>query len=67
MQIYDDEGNALPDVQLMSGEGGGAGIEGVVVDEVNNADAPAYNIAGQRVNKNAKGIVIINGKKYINK
>ena len=63
----DDEGNALPDVQLMSGEGGGAGIEGVVVDEVNNADAPAYNIAGQRVNKNAKGIVIINGKKYINK
>lgn len=47
--------------------GGGAGIEGVVIDEVNNADAPAYNIAGQRVNKNAKGIVIINGKKYINK
>lgn len=26
-----------------------------------------YNIAGQRVNANAKGIVIINGKKYNNK
>ncbi len=26
-----------------------------------------YNLAGQRVNKNAKGIVIINGKKMLNK
>lgn len=33
----------------------------------NAADAPIYNIAGQKVTKNAKGIVIINGKAYINK
>lgn len=33
----------------------------------NVADAPIYNIAGQKVTKNAKGIVIINGKAYINK
>lgn len=26
-----------------------------------------YNVAGQRVNANAKGIVVINGKKFINK
>ena len=26
-----------------------------------------YNLAGQRVNKNAKGIVIVNGKKMLNK
>ena len=47
--------------------GVGAGITEVVADEAANADAPAYNIAGQRVNKDAKGIVIINGKKYLNK
>ena len=30
-------------------------------------DAPAYNLAGQRVGKNYKGVVIKNGKKVINK
>lgn len=30
-----------------------------------NADAPAYNLAGQRVNANTKGIIIKNGKKYL--
>lgn len=30
-------------------------------------DNKAYNIAGQRVNENQKGIVIMNGKKFINK
>ncbi len=36
--------------------------------EANGAEATnnaAYNVLGQRVNGNAKGIVIINGKKYI--
>lgn len=32
-----------------------------------NKNRNAYNLAGQRVAANAKGIVIINGKKYINK
>ena len=27
----------------------------------------AYNLAGQRINANKKGIVIIDGKKYINR
>lgn len=31
-----------------------------------NVQQPAYNIAGQKVNANAKGIVIINGKKILN-
>lgn len=31
------------------------------------ADGNAYNIAGQRVDNTAKGIVIINGKKYLRK
>ena len=30
-----------------------------------DADAPAYNVAGMRVNANAKGIIIRNGKKYV--
>ena len=30
-------------------------------------DTPIYNLAGQRVSKGYKGVVIINGKKYINR
>lgn len=44
--------------------GSGTGISNITAAE--NADAPAYNIAGQRVNANAKGLVIKNGKKYVN-
>ncbi len=36
-----------------------------IANAENNADATIYNIAGQRVTKNAKGIVIVNGKKFI--
>lgn len=41
------------------------GISNITATE--NVDAPAYNIAGQRVNANAKGLIIKNGKKFINK
>ena len=40
------------------------GIESVTVEEFDE-NAPMYNLAGQRVSKDAKGIVIQNGKKYI--
>lgn len=43
-----------------------AGISGVTVDEA-AADAPTYNLAGQRVAADTKGLVIKNGKKFINK
>lgn len=42
-----------------------SGVSNITVDE--NVDAPAYNIAGQRVNDAYKGIVVKNGKKYLNK
>ena len=42
-----------------------AGVDNITVDE--NVDAPAYNVAGQRVNDAYKGIVVKNGKKYLNK
>ena len=32
-----------------------------------NVNAPMYNVAGQKVNANFKGIVLQNGKKFINK
>ena len=41
-------------------------INGVTVNE-SAADAPVFNLAGQRVGNNVKGIVIINGKKVIRK
>ncbi len=43
---------------------GGSGISEVSSAKA-NADAPVYNLAGQRVNKNAKGLLIQNGKKFI--
>lgn len=43
------------------------GIGNVDVNANENIDAPMYNLAGQRVGKSYKGIVIVNGKKYFNK
>lgn len=45
-------------------EGGTTGISTAKVVELNGA---AYNLAGQKVNKNFKGIVIVNGNKMIQK
>lgn len=41
------------------------GIEAVNADAKFNADAPAYNMAGQRVDANFKGLVIKGGKKVV--
>ena len=45
------------------------GIENAVVNNNVKADpnAPVYNLNGQRVSKSTKGILIQNGKKFINK
>lgn len=47
--------------------GTATGITSVNLDENSNKKAPAYNLAGQRVGKGYKGIVIKNGKKVIAK
>lgn len=47
-------------------ESGVSGIEDIIAP-VEDENAPAYNILGQRVGKEYKGIVIKNGKKYIQK
>ena len=41
-------------------------ISNIKADAINE-NAPIYNLAGQRVNKTAKGILIQNGKKFVNK
>lgn len=52
--------------QLYSINGATTGIN-KVENDTEDANAPAYNLAGQRVNKSYQGIVIKNGKKYINR
>ena len=43
-----------------------AGISHIVTPAA-NANAPIYNLAGQRVSKTYKGVVIQNGRKYLQK
>ena len=51
--VYEDP-NSIP-----------TGIQEVTTNEQENA--PCYNTAGQRVSPDTKGIIIRNGKKYLNK
>ena len=44
---------------------GGSGISNVKASE--NVEAPVFNLAGQKVSKDAKGVLIQNGKKFVNK
>lgn len=46
-------------------KGGETGISNAVAEKA-NVNAPIYNLAGQRVNANFKGIAIQNGKKFVN-
>lgn len=61
---------------VIEGVSGAKSLGIVFDDEATNIDgvkastsknSTAFNLAGQRVNANTKGIVIINGKKFINK
>lgn len=47
-------------------QGGSSAIESTVIDQPADENAPIYNVYGQRVNKDYKGILIQNGKKFIN-
>jgi hypothetical protein len=38
-----------------------------VVKNSNSVNAPAYNLAGQKVSNDFKGIVVKDGKKFVNK
>ena len=45
---------------------GGAGVSSAVVDAA-DVNAPVYNVLGQRVSKDAKGLLIQNGRKFYNR
>lgn len=46
--------------------GGESGLENIIAND-ENVVAPVYNVLGQRVNENYKGLVIKNGKKFVQK
>jgi hypothetical protein len=57
-----DAADPLPEPQLPTA------IETVKnIEKAINANAPIFNLAGQKVDKNQKGILIQNGKKFVNK
>ena len=57
---YTDEQGIMPSLYKM----GTTSINHVTAEKF-NANAPIYNLAGQRVSKDAKGILIQNGKKFV--
>lgn len=52
--------------KIYSLNGQTAGVNALTVSEL-NVNAPMYNVAGQRVSAEYKGVVLQNGKKFINK
>ena len=46
---------------------GQSGIADIIADKTLNENAPIYNVYGQRVNKDYKGVLIQNGKKFMNR
>lgn len=64
--VYDSEqGNAV--LPMLYAKVSDAIKNVTTVVERNDANAPIFNLAGQRVGKDYKGVVIQNGKKYLNK
>ena len=57
------EGSEVKSLSFSFGDA--TGIKAVSAPELNN-DA-TYNLIGQRVSKNYKGVVVKNGKKFLNK
>lgn len=60
--------NSNAKVYVMFGDGEATSINSLFdTTTTMPADAPRYNLAGQRVNSSYKGVVIVNGHKYIQK
>lgn len=67
--VVSDKGAVSNPIYLLQGDATVAdGISSASVENVGNkADFRTYNLAGQRVNASYKGVVIANGKKYLQK
>lgn len=60
-----DDGT-VPEKTVVVMDNGGAGVSSVAADAV-DVNAPVYNVLGQRVSKDAKGLLIQNGRKFYNR
>ena len=60
------EANARMKIMVI-GDGETTGIETIDNGQLTIDNSKAYNLNGVRVNANYKGIIIMNGKKYMNK
>ncbi len=60
-------GKAEPAIEVLQNFLVSAGISGVSVSSDKDNNHTAYNLSGQKVNKNFKGIVLKSGKKYLQK
>ena len=67
LEVLGEDGTvAYPEVVFAPGEGGSdAGVGSI--EAAADVNAPIYNVMGQKVNDDYKGIVIKNGKKFIRK
>ena len=65
-KVFLKNGGKQPCFVINLYKGNSTGIDGIVSENNKNENAPVYNLAGQRVSKEAKGILIQNGKKFIN-
>ena len=43
------------------------GISNISANGIDEEETPLFNLAGQRVDKSYKGVVVKNGKKFVNK
>lgn len=64
MAVPDGAGARIAGFNLFENEGEATAIENV---KTIDTDAPVFNLNGQRVNGNAKGLLIKNGKKFMNR
>ena len=63
-----EDGTVTPAPTPVTFGGNGAGVGAIAADQkVLDENAPVYNVLGQKVTKEYKGILIQNGKKYINR
>ena len=67
LHLSADLTNEAPFLSMIFDDGETTNISNLNVNDNLNIDAPRYNLSGQQVGKDYKGIVIVNGKKYINK
>ena len=65
IETYNNEGRIASGGYIYSLNGNTSGINAVKADT--EANAPAYNLAGQKVDNSYKGLIIKNGRKMIQK